>query len=81
MHIELQPDVSDILQPLGNHAAEFFLAASLYHARKISFMTAAQFAGLDFDGFKSRLIEHFDQGYIIADECILEDIKTINFNQ
>jgi hypothetical protein len=48
MHIELQPEVSDILQPLGHHAAEFFLAASLYHARKISFMTAAQFAGLDF---------------------------------
>jgi hypothetical protein len=81
MHIELQPEFSDILQPLGNHAAEFFLAASLYHARKISFMTAAQFAGLDFYGFKSRLIEHFDQGYIMADECILEDIKTINFNQ
>ena len=40
-------------------------------------MTAAQFAGLDFDGFKSRLIEHFDQGYIMADECILEDIKLV----
>jgi hypothetical protein len=77
MHIELQPEFSDILQPLGNHAAEFFLAASLYHARKISFMTAAQFAGLDFDGFKSRLMEHFNQGYIMADECVLEDINTV----
>jgi hypothetical protein len=77
MHIELQPEFSDILQPLGHHAAEFFLAASLYHARKISFMTAAQFAGLDFEGFKSRLSEHFDKGYIMADECVLEDINTI----
>lgn len=78
MHIELQPDNPDILQPLGNHAAEFFLAASLYHARKISFMTAAQFAGLDFDGFKSRLMEHFDQGYIMDDESVLEDLEDAN---
>jgi hypothetical protein len=77
MHIELQPEFSDILQPLGNHAAKFFLAASLYHARKISFMTAAQFAGLDFEGFKSGLNEHFDKGYIMADECILDDISTV----
>jgi hypothetical protein len=52
MHIELQPEFSDILQPLGNHAAEFFLAASLYHARKISFMTAAHIEGLYFEVFK-----------------------------
>ena len=34
-------------------------------------------AGLDFEGFKTRLMEHFDQGYILADECVLEDIETI----
>jgi hypothetical protein len=77
MHIQLQPEFIDVLQPLGNHAAEFFLAASLYHARKISFMAAAQMAGLDFDGFKSRLIEHFDKGYIIADECVLDDMDAV----
>jgi hypothetical protein len=77
MHIQLEAEFDDILQPLGHHAAEFFLAASLYHARKISFMTAAQFAGLDFDSFKSRLVEHFDKGYIMADECVLDDINTI----
>jgi len=78
MHIQLQPEFDDILQPLGNHAAEFFLAASLYHARKISFASAAHMSGLDFDGFETRLAEHFNQGYIIADECVLEDISTVD---
>lgn len=78
MNIQLQPEFDDILQPLGSSAAEFFLAASLYHARKISFASAAQLAGLDFESFKSRLMEHFNQGYILAEECVLEDIQTID---
>ena len=77
MQIQLQPKFDDILQPLGHDAAEFFLAASLYHARKISFASAAHMAGLDFDGFKTRLAEHFNQGYKVADECVLEDIQMI----
>ncbi len=77
MYIQLQPEFDDILQPLGSHAVEFFLAASLYHARKISFTTAAHMAGLDFDGFKTRLTEHFNQGYIMDDECVLDDIRTV----
>jgi hypothetical protein len=36
-------------------------------------------AGLDFDGFKSRLVEHFNQGYILADECVLEDMHGTSF--
>lgn len=78
MNIQLQPEFDDILQPLGSSAAEFFLAASLYHARKISFASAAHMAGLDFESFKSRLIEHFDQGYILAEECVLEDIQAVD---
>lgn len=78
MLLELQPDFDDILQPLGNHAIEFFLAASLYHARKISFASAAHIAGLSFEAFKNRLEEHFNQGYFIADKCVLEDIETID---
>jgi len=78
MHIQLQPEFDDILQPLGNHAAEFFLAASLYHARKVSFAKDAHMAGLDFEGFKTRLSEHFNQGYIMADECVLEDLHTVD---
>ena len=77
MHIQLQPEFDDILQPLGSHAAEFFLAASLYHARKISFAAAANMAGLNFDSFKTLLTEHFNQGYIMADECVLEDMHTV----
>jgi hypothetical protein len=77
MQLQLQSEFDEILQPLGSHAAEFFLAASLYHARKISFASAAHMAGLDFDAFKNRLAEHFEQGYIIADECVLEDIHII----
>jgi len=77
MNIQLQPEFDDILQSLGSSAAEFFLAASLYHAKKISFASAAQMAGLDFEGFKTRLIEHFGQGYILDDQCVLEDMQTI----
>lgn len=77
MNIQLQPEFDEVLQPLGSHALEFFLAASLYHARKISFASAAHMAGLSFDAFKMRLSEHFDQGYIIADECVLEDMRTV----
>jgi len=77
MLLQLQPEFDDILQPLGYRAAEFFLAASLYHAGKISFASAAHMAGLDFEGFKTRLTEHFGRGYLIADECILEDIHTV----
>lgn len=77
MIIHLQPEFDDILQLLGNSSAEFFLAASLYHARKISFANAVHMSGLGFEGFKSRLLEHFSQGYIVADECSIEDIQTV----
>ncbi len=77
MLVELQPEVDEVLQPLGSHAMEFFLAASLYHARKISFASAAHIAGLSFDAFRYRLEEHFQQGFLIADECVLEDLQTI----
>lgn len=75
MLLELQPEFDDILQPLGNHAIEFFLAASLYHAKKVSFAKAAHIAGLDFEEFKQRLEENFNQGFLIAEESILEDIE------
>lgn len=77
MYVQLQPEFDEVLQPLGHHALEFFLAASLYHARKISFASAAHMAGLSFEAFKTRLLEHFEQGYIITDECILEDIQNV----
>ena len=78
MLIELQAELDEVIQPLGNHAVEFFLAASLYHARKVSFASAAHIAGLSFEGFRYRLEEHFDKAYIIADESVREDIETID---
>jgi hypothetical protein len=36
MNIQLQPEFDDILQPLGNAAAEFFLAVSLYMPVKLA---------------------------------------------
>jgi predicted HTH domain antitoxin len=78
MLVELQPQFDEVLQPFGNHAVEFFLAASLYHARKISFASAAHIAGLSFDAFRYRLEEHFNQGFLMADECVLEDFATVD---
>lgn len=78
MFVELQPEVEEVLQPLGLHAIEFFLAASLYHAGKISFASAAHIAGLSFEAFKHRLVEHFGQGYRIANQSVLEDMATID---
>lgn len=78
MLVELQPEFDELLQPLGNHAVEFFLAASLYHARKLSYSSAAHIAGLSFDAFRYRLEEHFNQGYVMADECVLEDLQTLD---
>jgi len=75
MSIQPQPEFEELLQPFGSNAAEFFLAASLYHARKISFASAAQLAGLGFESFQARLTEHFNQGFIIDDETVLEDIE------
>ena len=42
MLLNLQPEFDELLQPFGHQAAEFFLAASLYHSRKISFASASQ---------------------------------------
>jgi predicted HTH domain antitoxin len=68
----------DILAPLGAQSAQFFLAASLYHAKKVSFHRAAQLAGLSFEEFKARLKEHFSTGYILADEAAMDDIQTVD---
>ena len=75
MNTQLLHKFDDVLEPLGKHSAEFFLAASLYHAQKISFKRAAELAGLSFEDFHSRLNEHFDTGYIIFKETLLDDIN------
>jgi hypothetical protein len=72
----INPNFSEILGPLGNGAGDFFLAASLYHARKVSFSAAAELAGLGFEEFHYRLKEHFGRGFVLDDDTVLEDIKT-----
>jgi len=72
-----KPHFNEILEPIGSGAAEFFLAASLYYAHKVSFEAAADLAELSFDEFHYRLKEHFKIGYIFDDETILEDMETI----
>lgn len=78
MPVVLKPEFEELLQPLGNNAAEFFMAASLYHARKVSFSAAAALANLSFDEFMFRLKEHFGTGFIIEDESVMEDLKTVS---
>ena len=77
----IQNQFDEILDPLGNNAAGFFMAASLYHARKISFATAASLANLTFEAFLFRLEEHFGRGFIIDDESVLEDMATVDAMQ
>lgn len=77
MLLKLQPEFDEVLQPFGNHAVEFFLAASLYHARKISFASATHISGLSFGAFRYRLEEHFNQGYLMADKCALDDLQAV----
>jgi hypothetical protein len=77
MQVELKADFDEVLEPLGYHAVEFFLAAGLYHAHKISFSAAASLAGMSFEGFLVRLREHFGTGFWIADESVEEDLATV----
>ena len=69
------PSFSDVLLPLGAGAEDFFLAASLYHAHKVSFSAAATLAGLSLEEFHYRLREHFGKGLAVDDETVLEDIE------
>jgi predicted HTH domain antitoxin len=77
MTLTVNNTFADVLEPLGQDAANFFLAASLYHAHKVSFETAAKLAGLGLEGFQSRLHEHFGVGFLLADEVALQDIQTV----
>ncbi|MDQ5908248.1 MAG: hypothetical protein QG599_339 [Pseudomonadota bacterium] len=75
--IQLNPAFVDVLQPLGMNAGNFFLAASLYHAQKISFAAAAALANLEFEEFHYRLREHFGYGFRLEDDMVLEDITVV----
>lgn len=57
-----------------NDLARFLIAASMYHAQKISFHAAAILSGLGFNRFKKRLKDYFSTGYIISSEVVEDDM-------
>jgi hypothetical protein len=73
----INPDFAPVLEPLGNGAGDFFLAAGLYQAHKISFGAAAALAGLGYEEFHYRLKEHFGHGFIVADETVEDDLRLV----
>jgi len=75
MPLSINSDFEELLEPLGKEAANFFLAASLYHAHKLSFSAAASLAGLSFEEFAARLREHFDTGFRLDEQVVDEDIR------
>ncbi len=74
MSFAINANFEEILEPFGKESANFFLAAALYHAHKLSFATATSLAGLGFDDFAARLREHFGTGYLMEPDVIAEDI-------
>jgi len=77
MTLSLDHRFEEVLKPLGDKAAAFFLAASLYHANELSYASAAEIAGLSFDEFSKKLSEHFGASFILSDEDVLKDINAI----
>lgn len=75
---QLNPDFAPVLAPLGDGAGDLFLAASLYHAHKVSFAAAVELAGLGYEEFHYRLKEHFGHGFMIDDESVTEDVNLVN---
>ena len=74
----INPDFAPLLETLGQGASDFFLAAGLYHAHKVSFAAAAAIAGLGYEEFHYRLKEHFGHGFMIADETVWEDLRLVD---
>jgi hypothetical protein len=77
METRLSSAFAEVLEVLGENSAEFYLAASLYHARKVSFSAAAALADMDPSAFHDRLRENFGYGFLVADEVVLEDLETV----
>jgi len=69
------PDFATILEPFGEGAEAFFLAASLYHAGKVSFGAAAALSGLGYEEFHYRLKEHFGYGFRVEDDTARDDLS------
>ncbi len=75
---QINPEFVPALESLGQGAGDLFLAASLYHAHKVSFAAAAALAGLGFDEFHDRLKERFGYGMVIEDETVRDDLRLVD---
>jgi hypothetical protein len=70
MSLHLSERFDELLEGLGQNAADFFLAASLYHAGHVSFERAAALAGLNLEAFHHCLQEHFGHGFALVDGAL-----------
>ncbi|MGM0678050.1 MAG: virulence RhuM family protein [Pseudomonadota bacterium] len=77
MPLAINSDFEEVLEPFGRESANFFLAAALYHAYKLSFAAAASLADLSFEDFAARLREHFGTGFRLDEQVVEEDIHTV----
>ena len=77
MKLQVNDAFAEVLSTLSHGSPDFFLAASLYHAREASFAAAAELAGMDVSTFGAKLSEHFGRGFLVADEDVLEDLATV----
>ncbi len=75
MRTEINTMFDELLEAFGAKAADFFLAASLYYSKKVSYERAAAMAGLSFRDFGQHLKEHFGTGFFLADETVREDMQ------
>jgi hypothetical protein len=75
--MNLNPDFETVLEPFGEGAKNFFLAASLFHAGELSFGKAAELSGLGHLAFHERLREHFGYAVVITDEAAREDLDAV----
>jgi hypothetical protein len=73
--LKINPDFAAVLGSFGMGAGDFFLAAGLYLAGKISFGAAVALDGLGYEEFHYRLKEHFGHGFIINDETARQDLR------
>lgn len=63
-----------ILVPLGKQSGEFFLAASLFHARQLDRQSAAKLAGFSVSEFSQLLQEHFYNASSIQGNSDFKDL-------
>ena len=76
MKLQVNDAFAEVIGTLA-YSPDFFLAASLYHAREVSFAAAVALADMDAPTFGTKLSEHFGRGFLVSDEDASEDLETV----